>query len=72
MSIKEPTTGDNWGFRRHSINKRGVQAIFRMDVTTVPCGSTTRDDLAEFRDKNEYPNYDEALQAMLEEVSAEP
>jgi hypothetical protein len=42
-----------------------------MDVTTVPCGSATRDDLAEFRDEHEYPNYDEALQAMLEEVADE-
>jgi len=42
-----------------------------MDVTTVPCGSATRDQLAEFRDTNGHPNYDAALQAMLEEVNAE-
>lgn len=42
-----------------------------MDITTIPCGSATRDEIAEFRDTGEYANYDEALQAMLEEVAAE-
>jgi len=42
-----------------------------MDVTTVPCGSATRDRLAEFRDTNGHPNYDAALQDMLEQVDVE-
>jgi len=42
-----------------------------MDITTIACGSTTRDRLAEFRDTHGYPNYNSALQAMLEEVNAE-
>ena len=43
-----------------------------MDITTVPCGEKTREALAEYRDTNGHPNYDTALQAMLEEVDAEP
>jgi hypothetical protein len=42
-----------------------------MDITTIPCGSATRDEIAKFRDTGDYANYDEALQAMLNEVGAE-
>lgn len=42
-----------------------------MDITTVPCGSATRDRIAEYRDRNEHPNYDAALTALLEEVDGE-
>lgn len=38
-----------------------------MDITTVPCGTSTRDALAEFRDERELPNYDAALQELLED-----
>lgn len=38
-----------------------------MDVTTVPCGRSTRDALAEYRDSQGYPNYNEALRALLED-----
>ena len=41
-----------------------------MDITTIPCGSTTREAVAEFRATGDYANYDEALQAMLAEVDA--
>lgn len=37
-----------------------------MDVTTVPCGGETREQLASYRDKNGHPNYDDALQELLE------
>jgi len=40
-----------------------------MDITTVPCGNSTRDSLAEYRDENGHPNYDAALSELLEEVS---
>jgi hypothetical protein len=42
-----------------------------MDCTTVSLGTSTRNRLAEFRDEHGHPNYDEALQALLEEVTAE-
>lgn len=37
-----------------------------MDVITVPCGGETRDRLASYRDENGHPNYDDALQELLE------
>lgn len=41
---------------------------FRMDVTSIgPVESHVRDQLAEYRDRKGYPNYNEALQALLEE-----
>lgn len=44
----------------------------RMDVTTVSCGSETRELLADYRDKHNYPNYDAALRDLLDvEVSTE-
>jgi hypothetical protein len=43
-----------------------------MDVTTVPCGSETRDALADYRDDNDLPNYDAALRDLLDvEVARE-
>jgi hypothetical protein len=42
-----------------------------MDVTTIACGSTTRDRLAEYRDTQGFDNYDQALQSMLAEVGAQ-
>jgi hypothetical protein len=44
--------------------------VIRMD-TSIRVEPATRDDLAEYRDKRGHPNYNEALQAMLEEVTAE-
>lgn len=47
-------------------------AVSGMNVTTVPCGSETRDALADYRDKNEFPNYDSALRDLLDvEVARE-
>lgn len=40
-----------------------------MDVTTVPCGRSTRDALAEYRDQQGYSNYNEALRDLLKSVS---
>jgi len=40
-----------------------------MDITTISCGSATRDEIADFRDAHDYPNYDAALSALLEEVN---
>lgn len=37
-----------------------------MNVTTVTCSERTRDQLAEFRDTEDYPNYDAALKALLD------
>lgn len=43
----------------------------RMDVTTITCASSTRDALADYRDSRDHPNYDEALQDLLNEVTTE-
>ena len=41
-------------------------------VTTIgPVEPATRDAVAEYRDEHDYPNYDTAIKAMLEEVTAE-
>jgi hypothetical protein len=40
-----------------------------MDITTVPCGSDTRDRLAEYRDQNDHRSYDRALSELLQEVN---
>ena len=41
-------------------------------ATTIgPVEHSVRDAVAEFRDQNDYPNYNSALQAMLEEVNAD-
>jgi hypothetical protein len=38
-----------------------------MDATSIsPVGKGTRDRLAEYRDENDLPNYDEALWALLD------
>jgi hypothetical protein len=37
-----------------------------MDITTVSCGGETRKRLADYRDQNGHPNYDDALQELLE------
>jgi hypothetical protein len=42
-----------------------------MDATTVMLGTDTRDTLASYRDRHGYPNYNEALSALLQEVDAE-
>ena len=49
---------------------RALWLGYRMDITTIPCGSSTRERLAEYRDAGDYPNYDEALQDLLTEVDA--
>jgi hypothetical protein len=36
-----------------------------MDITTVPCGSATRDRLAEYRDEHDHSSYDRALCELL-------
>lgn len=40
-----------------------------MDITTVPCGTETRNSLAKYRDREGYANYDEALNALLDNVN---
>ena len=37
-----------------------------MDITTIPCGTSTRDKVAEYRDENGFKNYDEALKSLME------
>jgi hypothetical protein len=39
-----------------------------MDVTTIQCGTDTRKKLAEYRDRNEFKNYDQALKSLLQRV----
>lgn len=41
-----------------------------VDITTIPCGSATRDRIADYRDANDHPNYDAALSALVEEATA--
>lgn len=38
-----------------------------MDITSVQVGSATREALAEYRDEHDHPNYNEALQDLLED-----
>ena len=47
------------------------QRNMSMRVTTVACSPDTRDRVKSYRDEHGYENMDRALQAMLEEVSAE-
>lgn len=42
-----------------------------MDITSVSLGKAVRDDLKDYRDNREYPNYNEAIAGLLEEVSDE-
>jgi len=37
-----------------------------MDVTTIQCGTETREMLAEYRDDREFDNYDQALRSLLQ------
>lgn len=40
-----------------------------MDVTTVSLGTKTRENLAAYRDAGGYPNYNQAIQALLANAS---
>jgi hypothetical protein len=43
-----------------------------MEVTSIgPVATSVRDEFAEYRDRNDHPNYNAALSALLEEVDAE-
>ena len=42
-----------------------------LNITTVSCGSDTRDRLREYRDNRELPNYDAALRKLLNERAGE-
>jgi hypothetical protein len=44
-----------------------VEGRMSYDITTVSCGSETRDRLREYRDERELPNYDAALRELLDE-----
>lgn len=55
----------NSRFRLKLLVPRLIAVIRPMDITTVPCGSETRDALAEYRDENDYPSYDVALRELL-------
>jgi len=39
-----------------------------MDITTIPVGSDTRNAIREYKQENDFQNYDEAMQALLDEV----
>jgi len=44
-----------------------MQLLYRyMDVTTIQCGTETRDTLAAYRDNHDFDNYDEALKSLLQ------
>lgn len=43
-----------------------------MDFTSVTLGKQVRDDLADFRDRNDLPNYNEAIRALLAETDDKP
>jgi hypothetical protein len=45
--------------------RQGSQVTMPMDITTVPCGSATRDRLAEYRDEHDHSSYDRALCELL-------
>jgi Arc/MetJ-type ribon-helix-helix transcriptional regulator len=40
-----------------------------MDMTSVTLGRQTRDDLRDYRDEHDFPNYNAALRALLAEAS---
>jgi len=42
-----------------------------MDITTISCGSDTRDKIAEYRDENDLANYDEALRELVKTAAAD-
>lgn len=42
--------------------------MWHMDRTSVVVGKEARERLAEYRDKQELPNYDVALKTLLEEA----
>jgi len=42
-----------------------------MDVTTIQCGTTTRDLLRSYKQANGYQNYDEALRNLLQRAEGE-
>ena len=39
-----------------------------MDVTTIQCGKDTRKMLKEYKEANDYQNYDEALRNLIQRV----
>ena len=39
-----------------------------MDVTTIQCGKDTREMLKEYKETNNYQNYDEALRNLIQRV----
>ena len=39
-----------------------------MDVTTIQCGKETREMLKEYKEANDYQNYDEALRNLIQRV----
>jgi hypothetical protein len=43
-----------------------------IEVTSIgPVAKTVRDEFADYRDRNDHPNYNAALEALLEEADAE-
>lgn len=49
------------------INTWNPLMLIAMDVTTVPMGTSTRDALRDYRDERNHPNYDAALQELLDD-----
>lgn len=43
-----------------------------MDVTSVTLGKEVRNDLRDYRDRQGYPNYNDAIRGLLEESSDKP
>jgi hypothetical protein len=39
------------------------------DITSIACGTTTRDKIKSYRDTHDHDNMDEALVSLLQEVS---
>jgi hypothetical protein len=39
-----------------------------MDVTTIQCGKDTRMKLKEYKEANDFANYDEALRSLMQRV----
>ncbi len=59
------------GIRRQPINIPTKYQQVAMDITTISVGSATRDAVADYRDRRDLPNMDEALQDLLESQQSE-
>jgi len=69
-TVVQCATADLSGLPRDLLPRRN-NGCSSMDITTVSCDTSTRQALREYVEEHGHANYDEALRAMLTEVSAD-